>query len=112
MIVAASTADGHAEESAAHRLELLIHDVHAQHAFVLLLVVRGAEGEETGGRELTATLRRVFKRHQITGQLLRDHAINGRVFADGLEDVVTKAPGILKRQGTAATGGFGKACDV
>ena len=112
VIMAAGAADGHAEEGAAQCVELLIDDVHAQHALVLLLVVRGAEHEETGGSHLTAALRCIFKRQHISGDLLADHAVDGRIVADGFEDVVPEAPRILEGQRAPAAGGFGKAGHV
>ncbi len=56
MIVAAGAANGHAHEGTSDGIELLIDDVHAEQAFVLLLVIGGAERQKGGGRELAAAL--------------------------------------------------------
>ncbi len=112
VVVTAGAADRHAEEGAAQRIELLIDDVHAQHPLVLLLVVRGSEHEKSGGGDLAAALRGVFKRQHISGDLLADHAVDGCVASDGVEDVVTEAPRVFEGQRAPAARGFGKACHV
>ena len=73
VIVTAGATDGHAHEAAADGVELLINDVHAQHALVLLFVVGRAKGEKGGGSELAAAFGGGLGLHEIARELLADH---------------------------------------
>ena len=98
VIVAARAADGHAEKGFAEGVELLVHDVHAQHAFVLLLVVRWAESEKSCGGELSAALSGVLCWQKIPRDHLGDHPVERHIIADRLDEVVAEAPRVFKGQ--------------
>ena len=109
VIVAAGAADAHAQQGLANHIQLLVHDVHAQQALVLLFVVGWAQHQQTGGNELPAALRGGVVGQQVARDLLGDELVQRHVIAHGFDDVIAIPPGILERQCAATAGGLREA---
>ena len=109
MIVTAGTAQGHAQEGAAHGVNLFIDHLHAQQFLVLQFIVGGTEHEEAGGGEMFIVLLGAGRREQVTRELFDDEFVEGLVPIERVNHVVTEAPGMLVHEAAPTAAGFGKA---
>ena len=102
MVMAAGTAQSHAQEGLAN-LDHLRVDVVGAHA--LLVGVDDfhiAHHQKAGGGEVLCALLGLLEGHEITGDLLAHKAVKGFVLVEGGDEVVAVAPGLL---GVHAVGG-------
>ena len=94
MVMAARAAHGDAEESATHRVELLVDDVELHLPAVVAGDHLGAQGEEPGGDEALDPLVRILPGsagQQVSRDLFVDQAVEGLVPVERIDDVVPVA---------------------
>ena len=103
VIVAARAADRHPEKRLAERVELLVHDVHAERVFVLLLIVGRAQREKRRRGDLAGLFIGRRGGQEVAGELLADELVEGQVAVKRVHHVVAVAPRVLEHQGAAAT---------
>ena len=88
VIVAARTAQRHAQERAPHGVELLVDDVHLHlHRIVLGEHLR-TKGEEAGRNQPLGMFLVGAGRQQVTGNLFADKLVVGLVAVERVDDVV------------------------
>ena len=98
MIVAASAADGLPEQGFSKRIDLLIDVIHFQLQLILLLVIMIAQGKSGDGNALLLLLLQRVRGHQVPRYLLRDKLIDGPVFVEGADQIVSVSPCVLKNE--------------
>ena len=109
VIVAARAANRHPEKRLAERVELLVHNVHAERVFVLLLIVGRAQREKRRRGDLAALFVGRRGGQEIAGELLADKLVEGQVAVERVHHIVAVAPRVLEHQGAAAATRFRKA---
>ena len=109
VIVAARAADRHPEKRLAERVELLVHDVHAERVFVLLLIVGRAQREKRRRGDLAGLFIGRRGGQEVAGELLADELVEGQVAVKRVHHIVAVAPRVLEHQGPPAATRFRKA---
>ena len=94
VVVTTCTSQCQSKERPAHRVELLVDDVHPHLGLVCLGQHLGANAEEPRRDQLIMLLGLTVKRHQIAGQLLDDEPIERLVAVERRHDIVPVPPGV------------------
>ena len=109
VIMAARAANRHPEKGLAERVELLVHDVHAERVFILLLIVGRAQREKRRRGNLAGLFIGRRGGQEIAGELLADKLVEGQVAVKRVHHIVAVAPRVLEHQGAPAATRFRKA---
>ena len=96
VVVAARAADGHAEEGAAQRLDLLVNQVHLQLHLVRLGQQLRADAEEAQRGQLLVALRCAFGGQQVACDLFLHEAVVGFVRVEAVHHVVAVTPRVAE----------------
>ena len=112
MVVAASTAERHAQQAAAECLKLLVDHIHFQVPLVLLLVVDRPENQIAGGGQQASLLLWACSRQQVACDLFGEKLVEGHVGIEGVDHIVAIPPGLLKHHRPPAPARLRKPRDV
>ena len=112
VVVAASAAEGEAEEGSGSGVNLLVHYVVDHLDAVLLGEGLGSEGQEAGGGDAFLPFFGGGGGQEVARDLLFDEAVEGEVGVEGLDDVVAVAEGVGVDVVLVHAGGIGETGDV
>ena len=112
MIVAAGAAESHAEEGAADSVDLFIDEFHFEKFVILEFVVQSAEDEVAAADKLGVPCCGGGVVKEVAGEVFADELVVGFVLVEGIDDVVTEAPGIGEDEGAPAAAGLREASDI